>query len=415
MIFYGGRGSSKSDFTAKKLIYRCLGEKYFRFILVRNEYNKIKDSQYQTIKDTVYSLGLESLFTFRENPLEIRCVNGNKFLARGLDDSKKLKSIKDPTGVWYEEEIPSYDDFVTITTSIRTQKADYLQEIFTINPEVEGDYSEHWFFKKFFGENYPHNLTFEGTTTIKVKEIEVNLDYSVHHSTYEHNRWLPNEFIAQLLALQEEDDYYYTVYALGMWGRKKLAGLWAYEFKPQKHISETAIYSEGLPVYLSFDFNVNPATCNVFQFTKDWIRQIDEFHLQDASIYDILERIKSSYGTNMILRVTGDASGWAREKATFNLTNMYDIIQKELRLTDYQIDTPRVNPDLKWSRTLVNYCLKHKDTTIHPKCTYTIADLTQCVAKDDSTIDKSKGNLSHHLDGYKYLYTTYFGDELSKD
>lgn len=415
LIFYGGRGSSKSDFTAKKLIFRCLTEKYFRFILVRNEHNKIKDSQYQTIKDTVYALGLESLFQFMLTPLEIKCINGNKFLARGLDDSKKLKSIKDPTGVWYEEEIPDYDSFVTISTSIRTQKADYLQEIFTINPEVEGNYIDHWFFKKFFKAKYPYELTFSGNTSIKVKEIDVKLTYSIHHSTYRHNRWLPSEFIAQLMMLEEEDPYYFTVYAEGLWGHKKLAGLWAYEFKPQLHISDKATITHGLPVYLSFDFNVNPATCNIFQFTRDMVAQLDEVHIEDASIYDVLEQIKSNYGSSHIFRVSGDASGWAREKATFNLTNMYDIIQKELKLTDYQIDTPRVNPHLKWSRTLVNHCLKHKNIMIHPKCSYTIGDLSQCVAKDDGTIDKANSKLSHHLDGFKYLFTTYFADELNQD
>ncbi len=33
VIMYGGRGSSKSNFEAKKLIYRCLSEPYFRHIL----------------------------------------------------------------------------------------------------------------------------------------------------------------------------------------------------------------------------------------------------------------------------------------------------------------------------------------------------------------------------------------------
>ena len=415
LIMYGGRGSSKSDFTAKKLIFRCLTENYFRYILVRNEYNKIKDSQYQTIKDIVYSFGLESLFQFRENPFEIRCVNGNKFLARGLDDAKKLKSIKDPTGVWYEEEIPDYDDFITVSTSIRTGKADYLQEIFTINPEVDGDYLQHWFFKKFFKKHYPQHLTFSDEVTIEVKDIKVVLSYSVMHSTYQNNRWLPNEFIAQLLQIKEDDEYYYTVYTLGLWGHKKLAGIWAYEFKNQKHISENAIYEPLLPVNLVFDFNVNPATCNMFQMTKDRIWQFAEIHLQDASIYDVLERIKSTFGSSVIMRVSGDASGWAREKATFNLTNMYEIIQRELYLTDYAIDTPRVNPELKWSRTLVNYCLKNKNIEIHPSCQFTISDLSQCVAKDDGTIDKSKQNLTHHLDAFKYFFTTYFGDELNQD
>ncbi len=123
IILYGGRGSSKSDFIAKYLIFRCITDKYFRFVLVRNTYNVIKDSQYQTIKDIIVDLGLTELFEFKLNPLEIHCTNGNRFLARGCDDTTKLKSIKDPSGAWYEEDIPSEGDFITITTSIRTGKA----------------------------------------------------------------------------------------------------------------------------------------------------------------------------------------------------------------------------------------------------------------------------------------------------
>src|SRR3954462_2726147 len=99
LILYGGRGSSKSIFAAKKLIWRCLKEPYFRYILYRKTYNTIKDSQFQTIKDIVYEWGLQDLFVFNISPMEIRCFNGNKFICRGGDDPKKLKSIKDPTGV----------------------------------------------------------------------------------------------------------------------------------------------------------------------------------------------------------------------------------------------------------------------------------------------------------------------------
>jgi phage terminase large subunit len=101
VILYGGRGSSKSDFIAKYLIYRCLSDSYFRCVLVRNTYETIKESQYATIKDTIDDLGLSELFQFKLQPLEIICQNGNRFIARGCDDTTKLKSIKDPSMVWY--------------------------------------------------------------------------------------------------------------------------------------------------------------------------------------------------------------------------------------------------------------------------------------------------------------------------
>jgi PBSX family phage terminase large subunit len=127
LILYGGRGSSKSDFVSKLLISRCLSHTYFKCILYRKNYNSISDSSYETIKQTIYDLGLENLFILKKNPLEIICVlNGNKFIARGGDDPQKLKSIKDPTCVWYEEDIPEESDFATITLTVRSGKAEIL-------------------------------------------------------------------------------------------------------------------------------------------------------------------------------------------------------------------------------------------------------------------------------------------------
>lgn len=190
---------------------------------------------------------------------------------------------------------------------------------------------------------------------------------------------------------------------------------WAYAFKLQKHVSEEAEYNPSLPIYLLFDFNVEPATCGLNQFTKDVRWQFDEIHVSTGSIYDVISEIKYKYGENVIYRVSGDASGWAREKATFNLTNMYEIIQRELHLTDFQIDTPRVNPSNKWGRTLTNFILEKKNFLIHPRCKYTILDLQNCRVLDDGNIDKKNSTMSHHLDHVKYFFTSYFADELNQD
>jgi len=150
LILWGGRGSSKSIFAAKKLIYRCLEEDYFRCILFRSVFDTIRDSQWQTIKDIVEEMGLSSLFKFTKSPLEIVCANGNKFIAKGGDRTSKIKSAANPTCVWYEEDIPKEEDFYNITGTIRTTKADYLQEIFTLNPEMDENYEDNYFWKMFF-------------------------------------------------------------------------------------------------------------------------------------------------------------------------------------------------------------------------------------------------------------------------
>lgn len=227
------------------------------------------------------------------------------------------------------------------------------------------------------------------------------------------NPHVPKEYLESLK--QNLPSLLYEKFVQGDWDVTDNDKPWAYAFKMHKHVSDKAEYRPELPIYLLFDFNVEPATCGLNQFTRDGRWQFDEIHVETGSIYDVCHHIKTRYGTNVIYRVSGDASGWAREKATFNLTNMYDIIQSELRLTDYQIDTPRANPNNKWARTLTNFILEKDRFLIHPRCKYTILDLQNCRVLEDGNIDKKNSAMSHHLDHVKYFFTTYFGDELNQD
>jgi PBSX family phage terminase large subunit len=344
LILWGGRGSSKSIFAAKKLIYRCLTEKYFRFILIRKQYNSIKDSQFQTLKDLIIEMGLDSVFHFKESPLEITCDNGNKFLARGCDDAKKMKSIKDPTGAWYEEEIVDEKDFITITTSIRTTKADYLQEIFTINPEVEGEYEEHWFWKRFFKGKL--ELNFHAFTTITLDSGEEwRVTYTSHHSTYRDNRWISNEFVAFLLSLRETNEYYYTIYCEGNWGNKMTSGQFYKLFSRVRNgiangknsmTGQPDLYNPDLPLQLTWDFNVKPyVTCNIHQMFDDAKKaiQIDEVCLSTPNnntpfaCREVVRRY-ANHGGGM--NIYGDPAGWQDDTKTEKGFNDYVLIRQEL-------------------------------------------------------------------------------------
>ena len=55
--------------------------------LIKNDSNLI---------DAIHFLKLESFFEWKVSPLSIVCPGtGSKFIFRGLDDRKKLKSLKD--------------------------------------------------------------------------------------------------------------------------------------------------------------------------------------------------------------------------------------------------------------------------------------------------------------------------------
>lgn len=431
LICIGGRGSSKSDCTAKKLIRRCLEEPYFRYILYRRTYNTIKDSQYQNIKDIIYEWKLESLFAFTENPLQIKCINGNKFICRGGDDPTRLKSVKDPTGVWYEEEIPEEGDFITITTSIRTTRAVYLQEIFTVNPEVQGDYHEHWFYKRFFA-GHGEGASYDDITTIRLEDgRDVALTYTVHHSTYKDNKWIPDIFIAQLLDLKRTNPYYYQIYVLGLWGNKTTSGNFYKLFTRARNVDKT-VYDPALPLWLTFDFNVHPyVTLNVHQFKRGGKRaeQIDEICLRSPRnrTASACQEFKQRYAShNAGLFIVGDPAGLHEDTRTEAGFNDFLVIQKELITFRPQMRYAKVAPPVVLRGQFVNEVFDKGfagvEFVIGENCFNTIADYENVKEASDGTKakirvkDKETGvsyeEYGHTSDANDYLYCQVFKSEF---
>jgi len=296
LILWGTRNSSKSVSAARKLIVRCITEDYFRYILVRKTYESIKDSQWQTIKDEVEALGLSRLFTFKISPLEIICFNGNKFIARGLDKADKLKSIKDPTGVWWEEFVGSMsnqvtlEDFITVTTSVRSIRADYIQEIISLNPQTEGVYQEFWFWKMFFKghSELSFRCTITANYTVRGKAKSFTYHYTVHHSTYLDNAYLNEQQIADLEALKDVNEYWYKVYTLGIWANKEVGDMFWKGFDHLKHVRDDIFIDPTEPLHISFDENVNPypaLTIWQMEYFSDSVevRQIHEICLKNPN------------------------------------------------------------------------------------------------------------------------------------
>jgi PBSX family phage terminase large subunit len=429
LILWGGRGSSKTDFIAKKLIFQCISSKYFRHILIRNNYNSIKDSQYQTIKDIIFDLRLESLFNFRVQPFEIECtLNGNKFIARGCDDTTKLKSVKDPTGAWYEEDIPSEADFITITTSIRTGKADYLQEIFTINPEVEGNYEDNWFWQRFFKGKVEKNFSDKFTIDIDSKPVDVT--YTSHHSTYHNNRWLPVEFKAFLEDLKQKNAYYYTIYTLGEWGNK-ISGSRFYRSFDRGLNTTKESYSPHFPLHISFDFNVRPyMSLSIWQVYGKKAIQVDEICGKDPinnTIGICNEFIKRYMNHSAGLFVYGDPAGFHDDtRMSEKGHNDFYLITSTLSKYNPRVRVPKSAPSVVSRGNFINQILSSKEQgceiCINEKCAYTIMDLVYLKENTDGTKLKEKTTdesgyssekYGHFSDGLDYFITEVFLKEYN--
>jgi phage terminase large subunit len=206
---YGGRDSAKSYFAAQKVLIDTMRKPYSRYILLRKIYADIKDSQFQTIKDIISNYGLIDYFTITENPLKITFKpNGNYILARGLDKDYKMKSIKDPTGIWYEEmnEI-AFTDFLKSTSSLR---GGVIQEIATFNPELEDSWITNYFF--------PPKESYEREDGNFLKVDSIRKDTTILHTTYKDNQFVTEQSIELLESFKQVDYHYYRIYTLGLWG-----------------------------------------------------------------------------------------------------------------------------------------------------------------------------------------------------
>src|SRR6056297_3586584 len=141
-LYWGGRDSGKSYNIALEWIEKCLTADYFKGILIRKTFASIKGSQYEMIETIVKDHGLQDLFRFTVSPLEIRCINGNKIIARGCDDPGNIKSNTNPSDAWYEEaDKLTEEEYITVSTTLRSEKVN-VQEWISFNPECDGDYQD---------------------------------------------------------------------------------------------------------------------------------------------------------------------------------------------------------------------------------------------------------------------------------
>lgn len=416
-FLWGGRDSGKSHYIAQRLIRKCLKAKYFRCIMVKKTGNSIEASQWQTVKEIIEGWGLAELFTFKKAPLSIECINGNKFLARGCDDPANLKSIKDPTDVWYEElnQLELYD-FITIASTLRSNKAD-VEQWGSFNPEAAGDFEEFWIYKTFFstyaGDIYK-NFTSSWTVPIP-GGTEYNFTYTSTHTTYQDNPHCKPARKALLEQLAVIDPYYYKVFTLGKWGNIQVGDPYCLTFDRDKHRVKTTL-NRNYEVKLSFDFNVSPITCQVFQDYNNWIYGIESIKLDKSDIYKLCDYISLKY-RGCLFVVTGDATGRGTTALVQDGINYYTVIKTKLNLTVNQIKVPTHNPVVKENRVLVNAVFTLYNIAIDPdNCKGLVFDLENVAVNDMGEIDKGDRSnprkRADHLDGFRYYLNTFFKNIL---
>ncbi len=440
IILMGGRDSSKTNFVAKKLIIDCLASEYFRCILIRKSYSWVADSQWLTIKDEIEFLGLGSLFSFTKSPYKITCIeNGNSFMCRGMDDPNSIKSVKDPSAFWVEEDIVYFDerDYIVVSQSLRSTRVKRVQQYITLNPEIQGeDYLDNWFVKKFYGDRADTDeLTFDDSFKVELDDVIHEVNYTCHHSTYKDNRWCPPERQATHESLRLTNPHWYKIFTLGLFGNKSNDGLFYNTFDRGKHVLQ-AEYNPARSLHITWDFNVKPyVSLGVWQMYDDreqnptlWDRvrysqgeftqllvKVDEIAgkpPRNRTKYVCEDFLKEYRDHDEALFIYGDPAGKHEDTRSEKGSDDFNIILKELKEMNPRKRVMTSAPSITKRGEFICSIFAENAFNIaiafDPCCKHSIIDYTS--GQEDADGKKSKKKVKDPESGITYEKYHHFSD-----
>lgn len=357
-------------------------------------------------------MGIMDYVTCNDSYYNIKFYNGAEIFCIGLDDSEKIKSLVS-TSTWCEEATELEEkDFEQIDLRMRGIQQYYAQHIITFNPIDE----THWLKKKFF-DNRDDSMVY------------------IMHSTYHDNFFIDEQYKKVLENRFKYDENQYRIYVKGEWGRIKTGSEYYFNFKRDKHVSANVRYISGLPLHISFDFNVNPyISATISQIYRRpmtdgrsiyFVNVIDEFALKNPqnTTERLCEEIIKKYENELAkgVMIYGDASG--RSKNTRSNITDYDIVEHMFSkyMTNYSMCVPKSNPMIKKRRNFINKLLYgdwNIEFKISTQCTKLINDLEVAIEEQDGSKKKQIGKdpLSkvvfekngHHADCNDYFLCSVF-------
>ena len=197
-VYYGGAGSGKSVFVFQKMVLKYLKYEKRTCLVIRKINNTLKDSCFALVKSILSDWHIYEQCKINKTDLTIELPNGSLFLFKGLDDPERIKSINGIDDIIVEE-CTEIDDFTFDQLCLRLRsKKPYNQVHVMFNPVSKSN----WVFSRWFNpmDSMPRT-DLKNTMVLK--------------TTYKDNKFLPNEYIENLLEMKEINPVYYRIYALG--------------------------------------------------------------------------------------------------------------------------------------------------------------------------------------------------------
>lgn len=412
ILVFGGSSSSKSYSVHQLELLNIMLPGTGDTMFIRKENVTLRDSCFKLLKTLIYEYGLQDLFDIYEGVIKIVHKESKRsILFKGIDDPEKIKSIVGIKRIIIEEASQlEVKDFTELRR--RARGIEGIQMILITNPISEN----HWIKTELVDKaDMP---AFKGRLTILKFTYKDNCNK-------EGVSYLTEDDIIELEANKDSDDPYlqnqYRIYTLGEWGIENKEGKFAWAYSDKEHIKPTVLV-DNEPIYLSYDFNVNPLAsivCQIFPDIKT-LRVIKCIKLQNSDIWKMCAVQKAEYMTKVdwrLWKVTGDATGQARSAASKDNMTYYHIIMSELELMSNQMYVPTSNPNIEENQVIVNAVLRDWTVEIDPiNCKDLIDDLRyveidelkKIIGKVAIVKDRSaKHKYADFLDAFRYAINTF--------
>ena len=230
--------------------------------------------------------------------------------------------------------------------------------------------------------------------------------------TYRDNPFITEEEIEMY---QDMDELHKKRYLDGDWECFDDVKMFLYSFSREKHIKNVQQRKNEI-VHVSFDFNVDPITAILFNYSKTnkSISIFKELKLKNSNIHELCDEIRK-FDAGRGFEITGDASERKRNVAIQHNQSVYDLIRKKLNIVDARMKVPRKNLFHTDSRLVCNTVLEHYNVEIDSSCVELIKDIISTETKSNGSIDKSNKQQTHLFDCFRYAIHTYFAEHVLKD
>ena len=361
-VYYGGAGSGKSVFIAQKLVIKALRQKR-KVLVVRKVMGTQKDSCWQLIIDILSKFKIMDYCITNKTNFTIELPNGSQFLFKGLDNQEKIKSIVGITDIWCEEASEFVvEDIEQLDLRLRAN-ADNLQMIFSFNPISKIN----WTYRRWFEKPC------EDDKTLIIK------------STYQDNKFLPQEYIDALERMRETNFTYWQIYANG-------------EFSSLDKLIFTnwELYQDGniptnIPLLVGLDFGyINDPSAMI-------VSRIDEANKIIYVIDEMYERglLNNEIADRIIYK------GLSKEVIIADSAEQKSI--EEIR----RLGVPRIKPAAKGQGSILQGIqkLQQYKLLVSPTCRNFIIELQNYSWEKDKSgeyVNKPQDSFNHCCDALRY-------------